>query len=615
MSVWIDNLIINIEDRPVVILHGNVRDKYIDDDGRVYENLSKLIGTVAKKLPISFPELTVYDTVGNERVISAEDDKSSKQDENLDEVDEDEEFSDTSAKRNEDKQNKKTTPTRILAKWARLLSKTDKNSLCVLFYLDKLVSYKASYQEQENEILLHLEKLIENISPNNRLIMVALQDTMIPVELYTNSPKTSVLPISIPDKSDRTAYIEHRLGVDHDHLELLSNLTDGLFLRDLDNIFSDLSELDNPGTREISRLVNKYRIGKQEDQWGTLDIEKIDGAKDWFTEEEGVKGQTEALNKVVDMLCLARSGLTGIASGTMSKPKGVLFFAGPTGVGKTFVAKKLAKFLFSTEEAFLRFDMSEFKEDHTVSKLIGSPPGYVGSERGGMLSNSVREKPFSVILFDEIEKAHPKIMDIFLQILDEGRLTDSRGQTVFFTESVIIFTSNLGTRTTDSRGGNVNERVELDNILEDDNISEDESRELIRNHFSKSVESFFMYEISRPELLNRIGNNIVPFNFIHSNEVQIEIIGSHLKRIKSDFMDKYRSSNHEIEFSGEVAEWLTMKHGDSFRKMGGRGITNAISDEVMIKLASSVLRSEHENRQAVKFRVGISDEALVVEDT
>jgi len=278
------------------------------------------------------------------------------------------------------------------------------------------VAYSESYSDVEKEILLRLEKLTENIGPNHRLVLVALRDTMVPVELYTYSPKTCVMFIPMPGKAERHAYLKHRLGEDHAFLGLASDLTDGLFLRDLNNIASAMSTSTNLTVRGIRRLVNKYRIGEQEDHWGSLRVERLRKALHWFVEDEGIKGQTEAIAKVQNMLVLARAGVAGTASGTASKPRGVLFFAGPTGVGKTFVAKKLAKFLFGTEEAFLRFDMSEFKEEHTVSKLIGSPPGYVGSDRGGMLTNAVRERPFSVVLFDEIEKAHPKVLDIFLAV-------------------------------------------------------------------------------------------------------------------------------------------------------------------------------------------------------
>jgi ATP-dependent Clp protease ATP-binding subunit ClpA len=431
---------------------------------------------------------------------------------------------------------------------------------------------------------------------------------MVPLELYTNAPKTVVFPIPAPDKADRLAYLKHRLGDKHTtHLDLIADLTDGLFLRDLDNIITAVSSHTDLGTREVRRLVNKYRIGEQEDHWGTLSIERLNTALRWFVEQEGVKGQEEAIRKVVDTLCLARAGLSGLASGTISKPKGVLFFAGPTGVGKTFLAKKLAKFLFSTEEAFLRFDMSEFKEEHTVSKLIGSPPGYVGYERGGMLTNAVREKPFAVILFDEIEKAHPKIMDIFLQILGEGRLTDSRGQTGFFTETVIIFTSNLGTRTTDSRGLPISEREELDTLISDNKLDYEDKRREIRNHFTGAVERFFMFEISRPELLNRIGNNIIPFNYIHTPKVQKDIVSSHLGRIQADFEDKYRSADYHVIFDDSVAQWLVGKYSERISLFGGTGITNAIEREVMMSLARAVLSAEYYGRQRVKFRVNVAD--------
>ncbi len=605
MSVWMRNLAHALEDRPVVILHGNVRDRYIDDNGRVYENLTAVLTALAEASAITFHEHVFYDAVGHERRV-----RSAGAPPPIPDAPTGEGELGTTAPTKGPAQ--RTAPDRVLATWLRELSPAEESRLVVLHYLDKLVPYRTSYSPEEAQLLLWLEKLIENMGQNHRLILVALQDTMVPVELYANSPRTYVLPIPPPGKSDRLAYLGHRLGPDHPRLGFVADLTDGLFLRDLDCIASGIAEAPDHGQREVRRLVNRYRLGEQEDHWGTLSIERLSGALAWFVEEEGVKGQDEPLRKVIDTLCLARAGMSGVASGAGAKPRGVLFFAGPTGVGKTYVAKKLAKFLFSTEEAFLRFDMSEFKEEHTVSKLIGSPPGYVGFERGGMLTNAVREHPFCVILFDEIEKAHPLVMDIYLQILDEGRLTDSRGQTVFFTESVIIFTSNIGTRTSDSRGLPVDERDAIDAIARDASLSEKERKRAVAAHFTEAVERFFMYEISRPELLNRIGNSIAPFNYIQSREVRTDIMRSHLKRIREEFEDRYRAQGHRLEFAEDVAARLVEQHASRIAVFGGRGITNAIEDAVMVPLARALLRAEYEEAREVRFEACVAPETGAV---
>lgn len=622
MSVWINNFKMALEHKEVVILHGNVRDKYINRAKElIYNNLTELILDISNDLTLT-STLTVnqvmfYDPVKGEWTAgppvfypSAESKTgiSAFRRDDLEGT-----APDKTPTSQKDVTGQKIPPSRVLAKWGKQLSSTGENLLAVIFYLDKLAAYKQNYQAEEREIILRLEKLIENITPDNRLVMAALQDSMIPVELYTNSPKTRLIPIPIPDKEDRSAFLKHRLGSKYPHLDTVSDLADGLYIRDLDNIIKELKKNKEISSREIRRLINKYRIGEQQDHWGSLDINKLEDAFGIFVKDKGVKGQEEAVKKVIGVLQLARAGLTGMASGTFSKPKGVLFFAGPTGVGKTFLAKKLADFLFGSEEAFTRFDMSEFKEEHTVSKLIGSPPGYVGYEKGGCLTNGVREKPFSVILFDEIEKAHPKIMDIFLQILDDGRLTDSRGQTVFFTETVIIFTSNIGTRTFDSLGRDVNERKDLDVVLEE-NISEEEKREKIQHHFTKAVEDFFMFEISRPELLNRIGNNIVPFNYIDTAKRQKEIIRSHLKRIKEEFADRFKVRGYTVEFSESVVEYLVQRYGKSIGKFGGRAITNAIEDDLMKALAIPVLRAEYNNAQNITFKMKAETDKIIVED-
>ena len=618
MSVWMNNLTIALSDKPVVILYGNVRDRYIDSNSRIYNNLTELLMKFGASGEQKYDELMIYAPGSSLRRINLKEqgrgkhtatpppkfqtqgEKTKSQEEN--------EFDPAPPKPSG---SARPSPSEILYNWSRELGEKHKNRLAILFYLDKLVAYKNSYNEEEREILLWLERIIENISLNNRLILVALQDTMIPVELYTNSPKSRLLSIPIPDKEDRERYLRHQLG-EHQHIDLIANLTDGLYLRELDSLIGDIQGKNDIGTRDIRRLINRYRVGVQQDYWSSLSLLKLDDAFDWFTKQEGIKGQDEAVLKVIDMLILARAGLTGLASGTTAKPKGVLFFAGPTGVGKTFLAKKLAKFLFGQEEAFIRFDMSEFKEEHTVSKLIGSPPGYVGFEQGGMLTNAVREHPFSVILFDEIEKAHPKIMDIFLQILDEGRITDSRGQTVFLTETVIIFTSNIGSRKNDSRGNPIEERDKLDEILQNKKYSEEEKQQKIREHFIQSVEHFFMFEISRPELLNRIGSNVVPFNFIQTPEVQREIVGSHLKRIIDDFQDKYSRVAYKLSIDDSVINYLVSKYGQQMAEFGGRGITNAIENEIIMALARSVLQAEYEHRTGVHFHVLVDNGYLDV---
>ncbi len=190
---------------------------------------------------------------------------------------------------------------------------------------------------------------------------------------------------------------------------------------------------------KIWQLVDFYKFGERNDPWEQLNKERLETASDELS--KGVIGQESAIEAVTTMLSSARVGLSmSTKAGRSGKPKGVFFFVGSTGVGKTELAKAMTKLVFGNEEAFARFDMSEYREENADQKLIGAPPGFVGYESGGQLTNRVIEQPYSILLFDEIEKANPKILDKFLQILEDGRLTDSKGQTAYFNQTAIIFT-------------------------------------------------------------------------------------------------------------------------------------------------------------------------------
>jgi len=252
----------------------------------------------------------------------------------------------------------------------------------------------------------------------------------------------------------------------------------------------------------ISDAVRVFRTGARRNPW-TSPVLRQRMKRASAILEARIKGQPHALDKTLDILARSILGLSGAQSGAMhTRPRGALFLVGPTGVGKTELAKAVTELLFGDEAACHRFDMSEFMQENSVSRLIGAPPGHQGHEKGGQLTNAANRRPFSVFLFDEVEKAHPRVLDVFLQLLDEGRLTDARGSTAYFSEALIIFTSNIGI-VQGSRATNMGM-----NVLPSDSYSE------LSLKIRRAVEEHFRNDLKRPELLNRIGQNVVAFDFL-----------------------------------------------------------------------------------------------------
>ena len=401
--------------------------------------------------------------------------------------------------------------------------------------------------------------------PQSLLVLLCGGLNVLPPSLYLNNPLFKEIAIPLPTRQIREFAV---LGL-KDVFSLqptlqqggreLADFVDGLegqSIRDIHNL-ARLSRQETEVSSPLS-LLNLYRHGRRHSPWEQLDHKKLQTIVE--TLGRRVKGQGEAIESVRRILVRAFTGLSGLQHSYRQRtPKGVLFFVGPTGVGKTELAKSIAEFLFGDEEACLRFDMSEFNHEHADQRLVGAPPGYVGYEAGGQLTNAVKQKPFSLLLFDEIEKAHPRILDKFLQILEDGRLTDGKGETVMFSDTVIVFTSNIGA-------------AEVSYESQD-----------VRNEFIQKVRQHFVQELKRPELLGRIGEaNIIPFNFIRDDSFLIDIARSKLELLRKGLKDKWGVS--ELKFVKE-AEILALLVKDVDRGTGGRGVPNALTNKLIDPLA------------------------------
>ena len=420
----------------------------------------------------------------------------------------------------------------------------------------------------------------------NLVVMIVNKVNDVPAWFYLDNPNVKTVSIGTPSKEEREQLVkgenfasffaadvfdeDYPYFKDHpDELEKVQDrfvgLTEGFSFTEINGL-RRLCKNEKTRIRQMSSVIDLYRYGIKENPWDTLDVNELKTAKEDF--QKRVKGQDPAIIKTLDVVKRAVTGMSGLQSSSHAKPKGILFYAGPTGTGKTETAKTLAEKLFGDESRCIRFDMSEYSQSHSDQKLLGAPPGYVGYEAGGQLTNAVRENPFSILLFDEIEKAHPSIFDKFLQILEDGRMTDGQGNTVYFSECIIIFTSNLGIYTRNELG------VREANVTPDMDYSE------VQKRVRQAIEDYFKLELGRPEILNRIGDNIVVFDFIRP-EVAKLILDAQITKIVNNLATE---KEIELVITDKAKSVLTTKALENLSN-GGRGIGNIVESMLINPLA------------------------------
>lgn len=327
----------------------------------------------------------------------------------------------------------------------------------------------------------------------------------------------------------------------------------------------------------LKNAVTSESIASVISRWTQIPIQKmLQSEKDKVLGienelEKSVVGQSDAIKAIARAIKRNKAGLSDL-----NRPIGSFLFLGPTGVGKTESAKALAKFLFDNEKNLIRFDMSEYMSKHEVSRLIGAAPGYVGYEEGGQLTEAVRRKPYSVVLFDEIEKAHPDVFNILLQVLDDGRLTDNKGVTIDFKNTIIILTSNIGS----------------EKIIE---FSNDKNAQIAA--VKENLKAFF-----KPEFLNRLDDTII-FNPLGLAQIT-QIVDILLEKIKS----KLKERNIEISLDSSAKEFIAKVGFDPV--YGARPLKRALYEEVEDRLAELILEDKLKENQKVEFTINNNNDGL-----
>ena len=410
----------------------------------------------------------------------------------------------------------------------------------------------------------------------NTVVWVMDKEGDAPDWLTIDNPRLRHIPLATPDRASRRAVapslvksLPDARGASAEAVrnaeDALVDDTEGLLLIELSAIVQ-LARSEGVAMGELGEAVRRYKVGVTEDAWRRLERGRIKGGDEFLSRR--VVGQDHAIVHMLDIVKRAATGIGGNRRG--GRPRGVAFLAGPTGVGKTELAKSVTQLLFGDESAYIRFDMSEFSAEHADQRLIGAPPGYVGYDVGGELTNAVREKPFSVVLFDEIEKAHPRIMDKFLQILDDGVLTSGRGDRVYFSESLIVFTSNLGIYSNGPDG------------QRSANVTPDQPYEEVKERVRAEIESHFKLVLNRPEILNRFGENIIVFDFIRPH-----VADKIFESMVADILRDAARNRHDVALSPEAMESLrTLCTSDLSN--GGRGIRNQLEAHLINPLARAL---------------------------
>ncbi|MFO7913967.1 MAG: AAA family ATPase, partial [Desulfotignum sp.] len=437
------------------------------------------------------------------------------------------------------------------------------------------IERQALLKEKDPASRERLEKLEKDIA--------SMSEEIGPMKMRWDSEKGLIQEISgireELDKCQTQAQVAERAG----DLEKVAQIRYGTMAqlqKDLEAKKQELEELQQTG-KMLKEDVEDTDVAEVVSAWTGIPVskmleaeqEKLIHMEDYI--KQRVIGQTQAIDAVSNAVRRARSGLS-----PEDRPIGTFIFMGPTGVGKTELAKSLAEFMFDSKQAMVRLDMSEYMEKHSVARLIGAPPGYVGYDEGGFLTETVRRRPYSVLLFDEIEKAHPDVFNILLQVLDDGRMTDGHGRTVDFRNTIIIMTSNVGSR-----------------FLQESGTSGGFSTEEVDAGIARALK-----EVFRPEFLNRI-DEIITF---HALDME------HIKQIAEiqiqDLNKRLSARGLEVHLDAEAMAYLAQKGYDP--SFGARPLKRVIQREIENPLSLSLLKGEFVKGDAIRFTLDETKQGL-----
>jgi len=495
-------------------------------------------------------------------------------------------------------------PSEALAAVRRGLAQRSRPAAFILDFAELLLLDPDHHDRQDRDLLLLTKKMMlesghaAGAQVHNLLVIVVPDLASVPPWLHRDEPFVRAVEVPLPSYRERLSYLVTIAARFHGQsaqpqddstaaIRTLANLTDGMALAELDGL-AQTSRVEKIPLSEPRELIKRALFGQQDDPWVRL-VDRIPLAERQLGER--VIGQPTAVRAVSRALAAGTLNVDFVSDpySVEARPKGVFFFAGPTGVGKTELARALSEMIFDDETALTRFDMSTFAMEHAAERFTGAPPGYVGHERGGELTNRVMSKPFSVLLFDEIEKSHESVFDKFLQILEDGRLTDGLGRTAYFSQSLIIFTSNLGA-------------TPLYALLQKGELP---SYEEVSELFQHEVSEHFATTLKRPELLGRIGNGVLAFDILRPENIPA-ITAKFLRQITASAARAGMELDLEHEsITAGVAQ--AMRDPRSLA-LGGREIRNILDRSVRAPLIDCVVAT---GRRTGRFHVELPENRTV----